>query len=56
MDKVTEDLNGFQAVFLRNEWNEWCDEDGKKANSFLSEVFSLPSLSSDLMVPINKIE
>ena len=23
---------------------------------FLGEVFSLPSLSSDLMVPINKIE
>ena len=28
----------------------------RKRIHFLSEVFSLPSLSSDLMVPINKIK
>ena len=28
----------------------------RKRIHFLGEVFSLPSLSSDLMVPINKIE
>ena len=28
----------------------------RKRIHFLSEVFSLPSLSSDVMVPINKIK
>ena len=34
MDKVEENLKEFKAVFFRKLRNEWCDEDGKKANSF----------------------
>lgn len=34
MDKVEENLKEFQAVFFGKLRNEWCYEDGKKANSF----------------------